>query len=70
MFRKKRYQGCTLKTIMCLSLKCALEAMAIPHKTDACEELGKVVTFPPPPPKAESSAGDERKRRSRRRRRA
>ncbi len=47
-----------------------IEAMAIPHKTDAYEELGKVVTFPPPKPKAETAEGDERKRRSRRRRRA
>ena len=47
-----------------------IEAMAIPHKTDAYVELGKVVSFPPPKPKAESSEGDERKRRSRRRRRA
>jgi len=47
-----------------------IEAMAIPHKTDAYTELARVVTFPPPKPKAESSEGDERKRRSRRRRRA
>ncbi|MCP4391129.1 MAG: ATP-binding protein, partial [Gammaproteobacteria bacterium] len=45
-----------------------IQAMAIPHKTDAYEELAKVVTFPEPKPKAENSGGDERKRRSRRRR--
>ncbi len=48
-----------------------IEAMAIPHKTDAYEELGKVVTFPPPKPKAENGEADNRGgRRSRRRRRA
>ena len=44
-----------------------IEAMAIPHKTDAYEELGKVVMFPAPKPKAELGEGDERRRRSRRR---
>jgi uncharacterized 2Fe-2S/4Fe-4S cluster protein (DUF4445 family) len=45
-----------------------IEAMAIPHKTDAYEELAKVVNFPPPKPKAEPSGDGGRKRRSRRRR--
>ena len=48
-----------------------IEAMAIPHKTDAYEELGKVVSLPPPKPKAENSEAENRGgRRSRRRRRA
>jgi hypothetical protein len=42
--------------------------MAIPHKTDAYEELAKVVNFPAPKPKAEQSGDEGRKRRSRRRR--
>ena len=45
-----------------------IEAMAIPHKTDAYEELAKVVNFPAPKPKAEQTADEGRKRRSRRRR--
>ena len=45
-----------------------IEAMAIPHKTDAYEELAKVVNFPPPKPKAEQTGDAGRKRRSRRRR--
>jgi len=45
-----------------------IDAMAIPHKTDAFEELARFVKFPPPKPKAESNLGDDRKRRSRRRR--
>jgi len=45
-----------------------IEAMAIPHKTDAYEELAKVVTFPAPKPRAEKSGDEGRQRRSRRRR--
>jgi uncharacterized 2Fe-2S/4Fe-4S cluster protein (DUF4445 family) len=45
-----------------------IEAMAIPHKTDAYEELAKVVNFPAPKPKAEQTGDEGRKRRSRRRR--
>jgi uncharacterized 2Fe-2S/4Fe-4S cluster protein (DUF4445 family) len=47
-----------------------IEAMAIPHKTDAYEELGKRVDLPAPKPKAEKAEGNQRGRRSRRRRQA
>jgi len=46
-----------------------IEAMAIPHKTDQFEELGRVVTLPAAKPKAEINLGDDRNRRSSRRRR-
>ncbi len=45
-----------------------IDAMALPHKTDAYLELSKVVKLPAPTAKVEGSPGDERKRRSRRRR--
>jgi len=44
-----------------------IEAMALPHKTDAYLELSKVVELPAPKVGAEGSPGNERKRRSRRR---
>ena len=46
-----------------------IDAMALPHKTDAYLELSKVVALPAPKAKAnaEGSQRDERKRRSRRR---
>lgn len=45
-----------------------IEAMAIPHKTDAYEELAQVVSLPALKPKSETAAKGERKRRPRRRR--
>ena len=46
-----------------------IDAMALPHKTDAYLELSKVVELPAPKARAsaEGPPGDERKRRSRRR---